>query len=76
MMSSMADSDQLNRGFANVFTNTLTFIEGGDNAIHDQHSILYTFGQDRPSSTKQFQYLHSTDGCRTGALGHEVTRVT
>ena len=50
-MSSMADSDQLNRGFANVFTNTLTFIEGGDNAIHDQHSILYTFGQDRPSST-------------------------
>ena len=76
MMSSVADSDQLNRGFANVFTNTLTFMEGGDNAIHDQPSILYTFGQDNPSSTKQFQYLRRTDGCRTGALGHEVTRMT
>ena len=69
MMFSMGDSNQLNRGFVNVFTNTLTFMEGGDNTIHDQPSILYTkFGQDRPNRTKQFQYLRRTDGCRAGAL--------
>ena len=67
MMSSMTNSDQLNRGFANVFPNTLTFMEGGNNAIDDQPSNLYTFGQDNLSSTKQFQYLRRTDGCRTDA---------